>query len=753
MPIRSIEKIRIGNYPDGKFANGYIYSAQISQGYSENSNKLTIDIVYQQGTNIVLPEKNLTTSYRVQFGDLIFPQMYFISHSKSVAVNEETITCSFVDSSILLDKYFVGLTNRHYKVNESNQAFNVGVYCANCDSSITINNGSVNRSVANSPNLLINNLLVVGDEEFIDQACDIPDVKYNFSSLLATMAKIPNFSFKNFVDINPAYKTSYTGTLREVLSNWCSDFGFSFYWDFLSNSLICIDLRDPIDLAPVSSYIDSNFDQNNTSRNLPISSFSEEESLEGTYQQDYIDYVLKPARAKQNSIKDFFPILYAPVQINTPFSRVEQVLAKYNSQAFDLYLLESNNFASFGFSLRYNGINTYVLETALKNIAEFAADGNARIIIGYYNKSQGESRGSLASAAGDDIGKYYANTSSIKWNNLSCSENGRYNISTSYEPQPIFGSRPWERYGGRASLPVNPQGLAVWTIERNPSYQSFNTENFSVDNLGPIYVDIEGEVANQVRDAFLFLNPNDTQADRYRGMALIAFKPYLKVDTDFNVWNTSEEDFNQPEYQVEDLPECQTVCEKDSSSEICRKACTTLSALGHGLVSKFSTSYTFTNILTGGNMRIVLPSEQSYLGYIKAEGAFTYVEPGIKSMNSLSNFSANPNVMSYGVNLNDVTTDEPSAGQVNFASIPQNSKELNIVQKNMKKSLSLKIIGMNYGLLSNYLNPSSGLTSFNVYLNDNGVFTDLAFENRPAQKSKPEVIMQKVGPQKARILK
>ena len=119
MPIRSIEKIKIGNYDYGKFANGYIYSAQINQGYSENTNKLTIDIVYQQGTNIVLPEKNLTTSYRVQFGDLIFPQMYFISHSKSVAVNEETITCSFVDSSILLDKYFVGLTNRHYKVNES----------------------------------------------------------------------------------------------------------------------------------------------------------------------------------------------------------------------------------------------------------------------------------------------------------------------------------------------------------------------------------------------------------------------------------------------------------------------------------------------------------------------------------------------------------------------------------------------------------------------------------------------------------
>jgi hypothetical protein len=751
MPIRSIEKIKIGNYDYGKFANGYIYSAQINQGYSENTNKLTIDIVYQQGANIVLPEKNLTTSYRVEFGDIIFPQMYFISYSKNVAVNEETITCTFVDGSILLDRYYVGLTNRHYKVNESPQSFNVGVYCANCDSSITVNNGNVTRSVANSPNLLVNNLLVVGDEEFIDQACDIPDVKYNFSSLLITMAKISNFTFKNFVDINPLYKTSYTGTLREVLSNWCSDFGFGFYWDFLSNTLICIDLRDPINLGPVSSYINSNFDQNNTSKNLSISSFSEEESLEGTYQQDYIDYILKPARSKQKPIKDFYPILYAPVQISTPYSRIDQVLAKYNSQAFDLYLLQSNSFAIFGFEVRYYGLNDYVLNEVFKNIAEFVGDGNARIIIGYYNKSQSQNRASLASAAADDIGRYYAPTSTIKWNTLNCSENGKYNISTSYEPQPIFGSRPWEKYGGKATLPTTPQGLSTYIIERNPAYISSNTENFSIDNLGPIYVDIEGDVADQLRDTLD--DQGDLQPDRYRGMTLIAFKPYLRVDENFNIWNNAEEDFNQPEYQVEDLPDCQTVCEKDSSSEICRKACTTLSALGHGLISKFSTSLTFTNLLTGGTMSIAFPSEQGYMGYVKAEGTFTYVEPGIKTMNSLTNFSADPNVMSYGVNLNDITTNEPSAGQVDIRSIPQNSKELNIVQKNMKKSLSLKIIGMNYGLLSNYLNPNSGLTSFNVYLNDNGIFTDLTFENRPAQKPKPEVIMQKVGPQKTRILK
>jgi len=749
MPIKSIEKIKIGNYPYGKFANGYIYSAQIDQGYSENANKLTIDIVYENNAVINLPQKNLTTSYRVEFGDIVFPQMYFIGHSKSVGVNEETITCTFVDGSILLDRYFVGLTNRHYKINEQSQNFNVGVFCANCDNTLGVTTGNVTRNLANSPNIVVNNLLVVGDEEFIDQACDIPDVKYNFTDLLITMGKIPNFIFQNFKDINSSYKTSYTGTLREVLSNWCSDFGFSFYWDFITNSLICIDLRNPVDLTPVENLINENFNQNNVDANLPISSFSEDESLEGTYQQDNIDYVLKPSRQKEREIKDFFPIEYEAVPVSTSFPLEALALAKYNSEAFTLYCLENNINSLIGFDPIYVGINTYVLSTALQNIAEYAADGRAIIKIGRYNRDKDESAANIASLAAEDIGRYYYNLNYVLWKDLICTAYSKYNIDTSYEPQPIFGARPWAKYGGNFLLPIGNS----WLIERSPAYQVINSQNFSIQGLSPIYMDIEGEVADQVRNALLQVNPNDTQADRYRGLTLIAYKPYLYVNTNFNYWNSSEENFTNAQYQTNELPECQTVCEKDVSVEICRKECTTLVAPGNGLISKLSRAFTFTNGLNGSQMTIVLPSQQRYLGYIKAEGSFTYTEPGIKQMQSNSNFSADPNVMSYSINLNDITTDEPSVGSINFNNIDQNSDGLDIKQKNPKKNIALKIIGMNYGLLNNYLNPESGLTSFNVYLNENGVFTDLNFENRPAKRPAAEAIMQKVGPQKTRIIK
>lgn len=750
MPIRSIEKIKIGNYPYGRFGNGYIYSAEINQGYAENSNSLTVDIVYEQNQSIVLPEKNLTTSYRIEFGSLVFPVNYFIKHTKNVAVNEEVITCTFIDNSVILDRYFVGLSNRHYRVSESNQNFDISVTCANCDNTISVQNGSVSRSVvANSPNLLINNLIVVGEEEFIDQACDIPDVKYSFSDLLAAMSKIPNFSFTNFSDINPAYKTSYTGTLREVLSNWCSDFGFTFYWDSLNNTLVCLDLRNPIDLTPIENFITSNFNRNNPNSNVPLSSFSEEESLEGTYQQDNIDYVLKPARTKEKGIIEFFPITYSAIYPNTSFSELDLVLSKANREAFTLHLLTQNRFSEMGFVKVYDGIETYILQTVLQNIQEFSADGRAVIKIGYYYRDQEEAYAEKVSSAAEDLGRYYVNLNYVAWKSLTCNDNSKYNISISYEPQPIIGISPWKAYGGNPALPIG----VTWLIQRNPVW-NINSNNFNVDGLGPIYVDIVGEIADQVRDALLILSPNRADADKYRGLTLIAYKPYLSRQISYNYWNNAEEGYIQAAFEQENLSECQTICEKDSNSEICRKSCNNLTAPANGLVSKSSSLYTITNTLNGSSMTIGLPSQQNYLGYIKAEGSFSYVEPGVKQMQGNTNFQANSNVMNYSVNLNDVTTDEPTVGQtINFSTIDQNSDNLDIVQTNLKKNLNLKIIGMDYGNLAQYLNPNYGLTNFSIYLNDNGVFSDLGFQNRPAKRPDPEVTMKKVGPRKTSILK
>jgi len=756
MPVRNIEKIKVGDYPEGQFAGGYIYSLQISQGYAENVNELTLDIVYDTNTPINLPAKNLTNSYRIKIGDLIIPSMYFMEHSKEISATENILRCKFIDNSFLLDKYYVGLSNRHHEVERGTASFGLSVYCTDCEQNLTATPGVVQRSaVINSPNLVLNNLLIVGEEEFTEQACDIPDVKYNFTDLLNTLNKLNVISFSGLSDIAPRYKTSYMGTLREVLSNWCSDFGFTFYWDFLQNKLIGLDLRSPINLAPVESFINENFNQNST---LPILSYNQEESLVGTYQQDNIDYILKPTRSKSREFKDHWMIDYLPVTIQDAFfllgssipDTISCVLAKYNSQARTLYNLQIGRYSNVGFNVKYIGIETYLLRTCLKNIYDFAYSDGAGVAIrlGTYDEGVHDASNQKESTIAEGIGRYYKNLKWIKFNAPTCTDTNKMSYSAEYYPQPMT-SVPFAEVGGNPTRPY-PVG---WWIERNPAYS--DSSNLDVSNLGPIYMNIDGETADQIMDTILLYNPSDTNPDRYRNLTLVAWKPYLYTNWNYNVWNSAEEDYVQAQFEESSQArDCETLCNQDLTSEICANVgCKKITTPAHGLVSKFSKALWVKNALNGTSSYTILPAEQPYNGYAKADGTFEWTEGSIKEMRANSNFSVDKNVLEYSINLNDITTDEPSAGTIVGSNQKQSSLSLDVKQTQPKKKLSLKIIGATYGSLATYLNPTHGLVGYNIYINDQGIFTDLTFENRPAKKPKQEVVMQKVGPQKIRVTK
>jgi hypothetical protein len=755
MPIRSIPRIKIGNYPYGQFAGGYIYSLQFTQGYAESVNQIKIDIIYDKNTKINLPDKNVINSYRLEIGDIVMPSIFFTEHSKTISATETIVSCTFIDSSYILDKYYVGLTNRHYVVQERAVSYMASAYCRDCNSNLYLKSAPVQRNgVSQSPNLIIGNLIVVGEEEFVEQACDVPDVKYSFSDLMAAMSKISNFSYSGFIDINSTYKTSYTGTLREVLSNWCSDFGFSFYWDFINNQLVAIDLRDPIDISSVRNFISQNF---STNSQLGISTYSESESLNGTYQQDNIDYILKPSRTKETAFTDFYSIRYEVVtpsdalgSANAP-DLASMILAKYNKQARAIYNLARGAYASVGFDRIYNGIETYILRDVLKNVYDFVYGSaySTSILIGRYDEGKDEAVAQQEATIASDYGKYYHNLSYIDFNPFQCTGGSKMSYSVSSQPS-ISASTPFGEAGGN---PIFPGGVN-WFIERNASYYESNLENFNLNDLGPIYTNIDGELADQVRDSIILNDPNNLKPDKYRGMVLIAYKPYLRTDFVYNIINPSEEEYNNPSNEAADVADCSTICEKDLSSEICKDSCKKDSEPGYGLVSKSSTALSISNMINGSSMQVILPSTQPYEGYVKADGTFSSTEGSIKTTRTNNeSFQADPNVLQYSININDVTTTEPSYGDTPWDNIKQSSLGLDIKQTNKKEQVSLKIIGSEYGALKSYLNPKNGLINFNIYINDNGIFTDLNFENRPSQKPKPEAIMQTVGPLKMRIIK
>ena len=93
--------------------------------------------------------------------------------------------------------------------------------------------------------------IVLGTEEFNEKQCsNLPNVSYSFLELIvgivnsglkvryrtsgnALSALISTYSqaYHNEIVKNINYFNNYHGTLREVLNNWCSDFGIDFYVD------------------------------------------------------------------------------------------------------------------------------------------------------------------------------------------------------------------------------------------------------------------------------------------------------------------------------------------------------------------------------------------------------------------------------------------------------------------------------------------------------------------------------------------
>lgn len=294
MAYRKIEEIVI-NGVSGEIFGAYIYGSNLELGFSESPTKLTLNIVKEEGDFDSFPN-NLLTSYEIKIGSLTLSKMYLYSYEINRSVGQKVATLNFLDGSFILDKIFVGLVNRHGATGYGPLTpFEVPAICLTCDGSQLIpRTGSVFRKIFSGLEIDVDPLrggsIILGQEQFVEGACDIPDVAYNFTQLLnaITQAGIIN---TNFVDINPKYYQSYVGSLREVLSNWCADFGYSFYWDLAQNGLKGIDLKIEVDfIDQIKNIIKSNtnLELNKTNENtLAIESFNESATLEGTVTQKF----------------------------------------------------------------------------------------------------------------------------------------------------------------------------------------------------------------------------------------------------------------------------------------------------------------------------------------------------------------------------------------------------------------------------------------------------------------------------------
>lgn len=312
MAIKNVPKVSLGG--QDKPYGGVIYGLSMNIGYSSEPSKLTIDIVNENGSYLT-PTLNDQTS--VSFSNFVFNGIVW-SYNIKQSAGEKILQVTLVDNSIILDRYWVLLWKRGFlgqigtkktvkrtfdfsdetilvpQRNNKLSGFGYTQFAEKRLGNVTIDSAA-SYSLGSKK---IGNVILVGSEKFANSVCDIPDTYYTFNDLKSELIKIP-INMNNAPN-NTTWRATHEGSLREVLSSWCSDLGFDYYWNFSSNTLQFYDVSAGISRGVIPDIEASN-----------IISKDKSVSMAGTYRHYGIAYTAMPkSPVKTISFSKSIAILY-----------------------------------------------------------------------------------------------------------------------------------------------------------------------------------------------------------------------------------------------------------------------------------------------------------------------------------------------------------------------------------------------------------------------------------------------------------
>ena len=290
MAIETIPKIIASNS-----GGGIVYSIDFQRSFASDPSKVTYKVVNSSGS-YSLP--SIESDASISFSNFNF-NGYIYSYELEESNSGNVLSITLVDKSVILDKKFVTVFRRglmgfsgskktksvpvkfdsddeYYVIQNQNGVFKVVKK--------NFTNGSVSREYYGGSTTK-GDIIIVGEEEVPDTNCEIPASSYTFAQLKSAVGgSVSGFSSCPISDA--VVKKTYEGTLRSVLNSWCQDFGYSFYWDYSSNSLKFFDAKNGVFSIPLS-VSDKKITSKKTSR-----------SAEGKYNQVAVDYFAKPYNPK-----------------------------------------------------------------------------------------------------------------------------------------------------------------------------------------------------------------------------------------------------------------------------------------------------------------------------------------------------------------------------------------------------------------------------------------------------------------------
>jgi hypothetical protein len=268
-----------------------VYAVDFSNNGSTSPSTLDLKFVNQTGVyqHPTKTTKNVTT---IKIGNFFTFYGYPVSSTISKSSSGNVLTVKYTDTSIILDKYYIGLKGVYgdgfdtVAEGFSPNIILVGEQVDPCAGLQANFDNPCNPCQSTSVGLQVPGDILTqeGAEKRYDcekqKTLQILDVVYKFRDLLnAVKARINNISFSNvpsFLD-EDKYYARHTGTLREVLNKWCQEYNITYIWN--NGKIKFIDLKNGIEI-----------NDTNVGVNCQIIDTSETETIEENSSYGTISY-------------------------------------------------------------------------------------------------------------------------------------------------------------------------------------------------------------------------------------------------------------------------------------------------------------------------------------------------------------------------------------------------------------------------------------------------------------------------------
>lgn len=248
----------------GNFYGGFPFIANWNFNDGSTPSTLTISVVNSTGSySIQDSDLNYETIVAVTLGSFVF-NGYLIRYDIEESAQQSILTLEYIDQSVNLERWSVGLNNRHGKLATQSDGISttedkpdnmilVGREYNPCDDNLDSSSTFAAATQGKPdpcdpcPHMPADGYKNSCAQEILQ--LKILPVYYTFNELLTAIGSASiGFNITNPTTTGAItnHRAQHTGSLKSVLSTWCSELGLSYYFDPVAQALTFIDRSKPL---------------------------------------------------------------------------------------------------------------------------------------------------------------------------------------------------------------------------------------------------------------------------------------------------------------------------------------------------------------------------------------------------------------------------------------------------------------------------------------------------------------------------